>query len=161
MRVLVIRNVAALDQQFRRTRSQEAVRWGASAQIRPGWVVLPHVYVGLCARACDVFWFFWGGRASHIPQEQIGWAHRGTPRGADFAHSLQAPPPTSPFLLYIPCPGLKCRCVRAVEKTPRHVRSIAEIFAIRPMASVVLLSRNGLDVAASFVERGDTFGRKL
>ena len=60
-------------------------------------------------------------------------------------------------------PARACMPVRdrAVEKTPRHVRSIAEIFAIRPMASVVLLSRNGLDVAASFVERGDTVGRKL
>ena len=50
------------------------------------------------------------------------------------------------------------RCSAAVEKTPLHVRSIAEIFALRPNARVVLLSRNGLDVASSFVERGFKFG---
>lgn len=41
-----------------------------------------------------------------------------------------------------------------VEKTPKHVEKLGDIWAADPAARVVLVVRDGRDVAASLAERG-------
>lgn len=44
--------------------------------------------------------------------------------------------------------------LRRVEKTPRHVNHLKEIFRLDPTAKVVFIVRDGRDVAASLQKRG-------
>lgn len=49
------------------------------------------------------------------------------------------------------------RKLRWVEKTPKHIMCLQQIFAVRPDAKVILMIRDGRDVAASIQDRFGDF----
>ncbi len=115
--------------------------------------------------------------AKHPPILIVGCGHSGTslllsilgahsnifgiPEETAFAYSYRAGKAklrfgARTFLWFLDARAIRAGKLRWVEKTPRHILSIPLIWSLRPDAKIIIIIRDGRDVAVSLAKRAGT-----
>jgi len=65
------------------------------------------------------------------------------------------------FLWYLDSKAIRAGKMRWVEKTPKHITAISLLLGLRPNAKIIIIIRDGRDVAISLMKRYKTLGEGI